>query len=248
MDDLYPPHPQRGEHWALFLDIDGTLLEFANHPHEVVVPKPLIPLLEQLQQKLDGALALISGRSLASIDSLFLPLRLPAAALHGLERRDIQGNLHCTAANTEKLNEVRQRINALAQRAPNSYVEDKGSAIALHWLNATASQYWLQQQMRMLAQETGYDLLEGRYVFELKQPGADKGTAVAGFMSEAPFAGRQPVFLGDDHTDEKALEFVKKAGGVAIQIGDRLSDTGQWRLEHPVAVLYWLHKLNNALP
>lgn len=247
MDDLYPPHPQQGERWALFLDIDGTLLEFAHHPDAVIVPKSLIPLLMQLQQKLQGALALVSGRSLVTIDSLTQPLRLPAAGLHGLERRDIHGQLHTIASNAIALNEVRERVNALAKRAPNSRVEDKGSAIALHWLDAKASEYWLQTQMRMLAQETGYDLLEGRYVYEIKQPGADKGTAVAAFMEEAPFAECRPVFLGDDHTDEKALAYVAQAGGIAIQVGNRLDNAAPWRLQHPVAVLYWLEKLKDSL-
>lgn len=247
MDDSYPPHPQRGQHWALFLDIDGTLLEFADNPHDVVVPQALSSLLRQLQRKLNGALAFISGRSLTSIDTLFMPLHLPAAALHGLERRDARGNLHRVDADAQTLNEVRRRVNALAQRVPNTLVEDKGSAIALHWLNAESSQYWLEQQMRMLAEETGYDFLPGRYVYEIKQPGANKGTAVAAFMAETPFAGRQPVFLGDDHTDANALAYVAQAGGIPIQVGDRLDPAGQWRLQHPVAVLYWLQKLNDAL-
>lgn len=247
MDDLYPPVPQRGEHWALFLDIDGTLLEFADNPHNVVVPQALFALLRQLQHKLQGALAFVSGRSLASIDALFTPLHMPAAALHGLERRDAGGHLHRIDGDGETLSAVRRRVHLIAQQVPGTLVEDKGSAIALHWLRATTRQAWLEQQMRALAQETGYDFLPGRYVYEIKQPGANKGTAVAAFMEEAPFAGRQPVFLGDDHTDANALTYVAQAGGIPIQVGDRLDQAGQWRLPHPVAVLDWLRKLNDVL-
>src|ERR1700754_3363764 len=72
---------------AVLLDIDGTLLDLAPTPREVWVPPGLAKTLHRLHQRTNGALALVSGRSLNDIDLIFAPEQYPAVGGHGAEMR-----------------------------------------------------------------------------------------------------------------------------------------------------------------
>jgi trehalose 6-phosphate phosphatase len=216
-----PPLPQAGDRWAIFLDVDGTLLAIAETPEAVCVEPALRLLLERLAGANDGALALVSGRSLASIDALFAPLRLPAAGLHGWERRRGDGTLAPVAEPTAILAPLRPVLLAFAAVRPGLRVEDKGGSLALHYRLAPHYAATVCQRARELAAaEPQLRLIEGRKVVELVPRGSDKGAAIADFMAEPPFAGRMPVYAGDDTTDEDGFAAVNRLGGLSIKVAN----------------------------
>ncbi len=223
---------------ALFLDFDGTLVELAPQPDGVVTPAPLISVLTQLQQALDGALAVVSGRSLSQLDHYLVPLRLPTAGVHGLERRDAQSQLiELPAPDAVRLME---RLAPLVARHPGLLLEPKRGALALHYRQVPhLEQACIEAMRHAVSRVPGFSLLLGKMVVEAKAAVADKGDAIAAFMAEAPFAGRQPWFVGDDVTDEAGFVQVQAAGGIGIKVG-RGSSQALRRLDNPAAVLDWL--------
>ena len=208
--------------YALFLDIDGTLLELALTPESVSVPPHLTRLLETLISRTQGALALVSGRQIAEMDSLFPSLTFCAAGLHGFERRDATGNRHDRPSPpAEVLAAVRRSLADLAAAHPGLLVEDKQFALALHYRLAPHLEDRVAAEMTRIAEEVRpvLELQLGKMVIELRPAGANKGAAVRQFMAEAPFAGRYPIYIGDDLTDESAFEQVNALGGLSIAVG-----------------------------
>ncbi len=234
------PPPSPADDWALFLDVDGCLLDFSDTPDGVIVPPSLPARLDALAQRLGGALALVSGRTLAGLDRLFAPLRLPAAGLHGLERR--HDGIHVASpAAPVALAEVRDEALRLADRYPGAVIEDKGAAIALHWRTAPqAATDFSAFAANALRRLPGYRLQHGNHVVELRLDSADKGDAIAAFLDEAPFRDRLPVFAGDDLTDEHGFDVVNARGGVSVLVGAREPSTARWHLRDPAAVHEWL--------
>jgi trehalose 6-phosphate phosphatase len=210
---------------ALFLDVDGTLIEFGPAPDDVEIDAATLKFLQDASDTLTGALALISGRSLAQLDVLFGQARFPAAGLHGLERRDARGRLHVHPS--ERLPEsLVNELAAIADRHPGVLLEDKGRAVALHYRQAASLQDMLQQEVHALARRHGGDELQvqpGAYVLELKPSGITKAHAIEAFMREAPFVGRTPLFAGDDLTDLHGFAAVERLGGTSIAVGPRVS-------------------------
>ena len=231
--------PPFARNWAWFLDIDGTLLEIADRPEEVHVHARNLKLLEDLRRATGGALALVSGRSIAVLDELFKPLRLPSAGQHGAERRDAQGALHRHPA--PPLKSVFSKITKFASSHDGLVVENKGRSVALHYRLAPQLAGAAQAAVRRAAAEAGpgIEVQDGKMVFEVKPAGCDKGKAIAAFMREAPFAGRLPVFLGDDVTDELGFRVVNRLGGHSIKIGLGAS-AARWRLADPAEARAWL--------
>ncbi|HEY4582427.1 MAG TPA: trehalose-phosphatase [Lysobacter sp.] len=231
-----PPPVQRD--WALFLDVDGCLLDFADQPEAVEVPDGLADLLARLSLALDGALAFVSGRRIVQVDTLFSPLRLPCAGLHGLELRESAELVHAPDDAPEALRQLREGAGRIVAAHPGARVEDKGVALALHWRAAPAARSPLQAlAAAAVANLPGYRLQHGNCVVELRPAQADKGQAVQRLMARAPFAGRHPVYAGDDLTDEDAFAAVNALGGLSVRVGDRepsfatrtLADTGALR-------------------
>lgn len=218
---LPPPPGLHADAIALFLDVDGTLVDIEREPGAVHVPERLCQILGDLKQATDGALALVSGRSLKQLDRLFSPLRLSAAGLHGLERRNLRTEVVRAKPNPAIFDAARERLRAFADQHPGLLLEDKGLTLALHYRQAPEHQEGAARIAKAViaASRGALVLLEGKMVFELKPPGCDKGEAIAAFMREVPFAGRQPVFAGDDVTDEAGFAIVNRLGGVAIRIG-----------------------------
>ena len=227
--------------WALFLDIDGTLLEHAERPDAVRPGEPVVRLLEELQRAGGGALALISGRAVADIDALFAPLKLPVAGQHGIERRDASGRVHRHALPSAALRGVAARIGEFAARHPGLLFEDKGLNLALHYRLAPQLAGAAQATLREAAAQlgAGFELLHGKMVVELKPSGRDKGGAIEDFMREAPFAGRRPVFVGDDQTDEYGFGVVNRLGGESVKVGAGPT-AARWRIPDAPSVRAWL--------
>lgn len=234
--------------WALFLDVDGTLLPIAETPDAVAVSARLRAALRRLAPALGGAVALISGRPIAGLDRLFDPLRLPVAGLHGLERRDAANTLH-TVASAAGVDKLRDPLRAFAAAHPGVLLEDKGAALALHYRRAPAVAAAARQLVRDLAGAMHGKLrvLDGKMVLEITSPLVDKGMAISAFMDEAPFAGRRPVFIGDDVTDEDGFEVVNDLGGYSIRVGAAEISAAAYQFADVASVLGWLEALPSRL-
>ena len=227
--------------WAFFLDVDGTLIEYAAHPKEVQVGTDLIELLKRLHAAAGGAVALVSGRSVRDIDDLFAPLAFPAAGQHGTERRAADGSIHRHTPPLDGLGRAAAEIVRLTAAHAGLVFENKGMALALHYRLAPGLRTLAEREMRSLAAGLGdaFELQTGKYVVEIKPSGKDKGSAIAEFATEAPFAARVPVFIGDDLTDEPGFEVVNRAGGHSVKVGPGIT-RARWHLFDAAAVRRWL--------
>jgi trehalose 6-phosphate phosphatase len=230
-----PLHADAG----VFLDVDGTLLDITATPVETRVDAQLRTLLQACAQRLGGALALVSGRSLEQIDALFAPLRLPAAGLHGLERRSGDRERRALAPDPA-LDGARLRLEEFVAAHPGTLLEDKRASLALHVRLAprftAAAQAAIRAELATLG--SAYALQPGKCVFEIKPAGASKVHAIEEFLAEPPFAGRMPIFAGDDHTDAAAIGAVAARGGIGIAVGEGIE--GPYRLADPKALRRWL--------
>jgi trehalose 6-phosphate phosphatase len=226
---------------ALFLDVDGTLLDLAARPGEVVTPAGLVTTLARAERKLAGALALISGRSIDDVDHLFAPLRLRASGVHGAEiRLDPEASTTPTAAADlpqSLLAELRQAVEPF----PGVFVEDKRFSFALHYRLAPSAERPLRAIVRQLVDSSpiAVDIMDAHYAIEIKSPGFDKGGAIATFLSTTIFRGRTPIFVGDDTTDETGFALVSARGGVAYSVG-RQRPGAIATFSKPAAVREWL--------
>ena len=241
------PPPELHEGCALFLDIDGTLLDLAPTPDSVRVDAGISALLPALAQQLDGAVALITGRSMADADGLFRGLSLPVAGQHGLERRAADGSLHRHLPSFAGLERLRRDLTQFVAQHDGLMLEDKGATLALHYRLAPRLASHVHRTLRAhlasaLANEAGWGLQPGKGVLEVKPDGRDKGTVIIEYMEEAPFASRLPVFVGDDKTDEYGFVAVTVAGGWAVKVG-RGATNANFRLANVAAVRKWLSAL-----
>ena len=227
--------------WAFFLDIDGTLLEHVERFDAVRADAALERLLTELSRVTGGALALISGRPVAELDALFAPLRLAVAGQHGIERRDARRTFHRHEFPLEPLRRAARELAGFAARHPGVLLEDKGLSLALHYRLAPALAELAREAVSraLAAVGSGFEMQVGKLVFEIKPGGRDKGTAIEAFMAEAPFAGRLPVFIGDDATDEYGFAIVNRRGGHSIKVGPGAT-IARWRLSGAAAVRRWL--------
>jgi trehalose 6-phosphate phosphatase len=235
-----PPPPALARDCALFLDIDGTLAELAQTPDAVHIDEAITQALPRLARELDGALALVTGRSITSADKLFPGLKLAMAGQHGCERRDATGAIHLHAPRKDTYTKLCKLFRALAKRHPELLVEDKGAAIALHYRAVPQLAAHVHRTLRRSIRDAkGYTLQEGKMLIEVRPEGRDKGAAIDDFMAESPFAGRVPVFIGDDLTDEHGFATVERLGGWTIKVGVGRT-MARYRLPNVTAVSTWL--------
>ena len=219
---------------ALFLDFDGTLVDIAPEPGAVVVPSGLVPTLAALQQYLQGAMAVVSGRPIREIDQFLAPLHLPVAGVHGAERRSAHGRVNRVPPHP--LEAVERAAQSLAERDPRLLVEHKITSLAVHYRQAPELESLCVDTMQAaVAPIRGLALLRGKMVVEAKPCGASKGTAIEAFLREPPFSGRTPVFVGDDVTDEVGFTTVQRMGGLGVKVGEGATVAWQ-RLAHPGAL------------
>lgn len=230
--------PSFAADWAFFLDVDGTLLELASRPDEVVVRPGLPEILQRLSRVTGGAVALISGRPITDLDRLFAPLRLAAAGLHGIERRDHGGAMHYHHQLDGKLDRTRELLARLAARHEGLLFEDKQFSVAIHYRQAPDKEPLIRSflEKHMPEIEKDFHLQKGKMVYEIKPSGRDKGMAIEEFMQEAPFRSRTPVFIGDDVTDEDGFATVNRMHGHSIKVGDG-GTAATWLLPDTTAVL-----------
>jgi trehalose 6-phosphate phosphatase len=229
--------------WCLFLDVDGTLIELTDSPFETYADAELKMLLVEAAERLGGAVALVSGRSIEYLDALFAPLRLPAAGLHGVERRKASGVMHGASFVDSQLDPARVALDALVKIHPGTLLEDKGRTVAVHFRMAPQFESSVRDTVVAVASKlsSNYHIQEGNMMLEIKPRGFTKGSAIKAFMHEPPFSGRKPVFVGDDLTDRDAFSAVEDLGGISIAVGDRVH--AQYRVENTAAVRAWLREI-----
>jgi trehalose 6-phosphate phosphatase len=211
---------------ALLLDVDGTLIDLGPSPFEVHVPPELCRSLERLLAASGGALALVSGRPIRDLDTLFVPLALPAVGGHGAEMRVHAGEEVSAAA--DALPEAMRAQLAQAKALANGIeIEDKGYSFALHFRKAPRAEDRLRTTIaaaRAAFPDEAVEVLPGKAMFEVKRPGISKGAAVRALMTRAPFAGRTPVFVGDDVTDESVFALLPALRGKGFSVGRRFEN------------------------
>jgi trehalose 6-phosphate phosphatase len=201
---------------ALFLDVDGTLLEIEPRPEDVVADETLCAILHRLEVSLAGALALVSGRRIDDIDRIFAPMHCVAAGLHGAELRLPDGTR--VEAPSTIMDALRPKLRAFVTAREGARLEDKGATLAVHYRQKPELEAEVLAFLRPLAQG-GLAVQKGKMVAELKEARHDKGKAIEAFLALPPFAGRRPVFIGDDLTDESGFGLVNTQGGLSIRVG-----------------------------
>lgn len=234
MHDL-PITPDRT---ALFLDFDGTLVEIAPRPEAVIVPPALPALLDRLAARLDGAVAIVSGRPIAQLDAL-LPVGLAKAGDHGAALRRAPDAPVEVLALPRPPPAWRKATEALAARFPGALVEPKAHGFVLHYRGAPEAGEPARALLDALVAEDGaFVLMPARMAWEVKPAAVSKAVAVAGLMAHPPFAGRLPVYVGDDVTDEAGMEAARAAGGLGLKLQDAFGT--------PAALRDWLARLEAA--
>jgi len=232
---------------GLFLDVDGTLLDIAPRPDEVEVKASLLDDLAAVEDASGGAVALVSGRPIAELDRLFRPLRLAASGVHGAElRRRPEGDI-VSLTNGRLGDHAWRELCRLLTEFPGSYAENKGVSFAVHYPDPGTDVGHLKQALLLLMRRIAkpdepLQVIEGHAVFELQLRGFDKGRAIRRFMKLPPFAGRRPVFIGDDRIDHAGFDTALKLGGLAYSVGIEVPGLSG-RFSGPDAVRQWLHEL-----
>jgi trehalose 6-phosphate phosphatase len=231
-----------GRKYALFLDFDGTLVDFAATPEGVEVSEELRDLLTGLSLKFGGAMALISGRSIESLDNLLMLPELAVAGGHGAEWRWPGGARECLQVQSHEFSRVTEQLCAFAD-AQGLIMENKSHSVALHFRQRPEQEQVIDRFIEeQIAHQHGLRVIYGNCVREVQPAGVDKGIAVARFMRELPYRNRIPCYLGDDTTDEDAFAWVNGHQGTSIKVGDGAS-CATHRLASTVEVLDYLRRL-----
>ena len=230
---------------ALLLDVDGTLLDIAPTPTEVVVPPMLPEMLGDLIGRADGAIALVSGRRIEGLDRIFSPLIAPAIGGHGAEIRTAAGEpvLELSPATLSK--SLRRELHLLADVAAGVLIEDKAHSMAVHYRLAPEHETFLKVAVKeIVASESNANLefLLGKQVIDIKPKHFSKGSAVRDLMRRKPFAGRKPLFVGDDTTDESVFAILPQLKGCGYSVGRPVVGT-QGTFASPQDVRSWLRQI-----
>jgi trehalose 6-phosphate phosphatase len=227
---------------ALFLDVDGTILDLAERPDDVVTPPGLVRTLQRAERKLAGALALVSGRPIRELDRLFEPLRLRASGVHGAEMRfDPGGPLTSALGAIELPRSLLSELTRVVAAFPGAFVEDKRFSFAIHYRLAPGAERPLREAVMRIVDpaKVAVEVMNAHCAIEVKAPGSDKGGAIAAFLSMPAFRDRTPIFVGDDTTDERGFAVVAARGGYAFSVGRRRPGTIA-TFSQPSAVRDWL--------
>ncbi len=233
-----PALPERA---ALLLDLDGTLLDLAPTPDTVVVPPDLPATLRRLRERLENAVAVVTGRPVEQIDALLGDAPYAVAGEHGGVLRPAPGAALVRAALPELPAFWLDQAAASVAAYPGALLEPKARGFVFHYRQAPDAGPALQAAAHAIiaARAGAYAVLPAHMAWEIKPRGADKGTAVVTLLRFAPFAGRVPVYVGDDVTDEDAIRAADAAGGIGLRVRDAFGD--------PAGVRAWLADLAATL-
>lgn len=207
---------------ALFLDLDGTLLEIAPAPDQVVVAPGLASLLAALHGHLDGAVAIVSGRQIEEIDRLLDPFRSSAAGEHGAAVRYDDGTLDEMPDGSVVPRLWRESLTAGAEHLPGVQVESKRHGVTVHYRQAPdlGENVWRLTRALVPTDHPRFRLLPAREAVEIGVRGMNKGDAVRRLMEQPAFRGRKPVFVGDDVSDEAGMHAAHELGGIGLRVSE----------------------------
>ena len=231
---------------ALLLDVDGTLLDIATTPDGVVVPATLRASLRDLLAQSDGALALVSGRTIDTLDRLFAPLKCPAVGGHGAEMRLLSDGQVVKQRSSELSDSLRGQLQELTKIDRGLLVEDKLHSVAVHYRLAPKRETELKQRIAAIVADKGPDQIEilfGKDVIDVKPKDFNKGAAVIELMSHPPFAGRTPIFIGDDTTDESVFAILPELSGTGFSVEKEMKGA-DGVIPSPQHVRSWLNQLS----
>lgn len=231
---------------SLFLDFDGTLVEIAETPDAVRVDDRLRALIQRLSERMNGRVAIVTGRPIDAILEFFGELPVAIAGSHGLEHRSASGVRH-GVPRPAGLDEIEREMRAFAEQWPGALIETKPFGIGLHYRRNPDAEPAARALAAALAERHGLHLQTGKMVAELRATGGDKASAIGALLQEAPFAGTIPVFIGDDDTDEPGFRFAAQAGGAGILVGDRTRTDARYALPGVAETLGWLEAALAAL-
>lgn len=243
-----PPDKLEPSDLALFLDVDGTLLDIEDHPAGVRAEPALIDLLTFLCAEAGGALSLISGRTVADVDRIFAPARFAAAGAHGAELR-LYPDGPVTSTQWSLPSPVLEEMRAFSNTDPGLLLEEKQGGVSLHFRRAPGLETECTELVHRLLPEIEKDfrLIAGKMVFEFAPREHHKGAAITEMMQQEPFAGRRAVFAGDDVTDEDGFRAVNAMGGVTIHVGGNSDSEARYSLPDVAAVRRWLDSLRECV-
>ena len=243
--DLSPPPFHLPRLTALFLDLDGTLAPIMPRPDDVGPDPRRARVIARLRDRFEDRVAVVSGRALPDLDHILGGGVAAIGAIHGLVRRTAGGGV-VELKPHDGLEDARRILGELADCERGLLFEDKSLSVALHYRNAPACAEAVIEAAERLSQATGLVLQLGDMVAELRTPGADKGSAVAAFLDEAPFVGATPVFVGDDLTDADGFAAARRLGGFGVLAGQPRPTEARYHLNGPGAVLDWLERLTET--
>lgn len=227
--------------FAIFLDLDGTLLELKDHPNEVRAESSTLSLLQRLSERAGKALAVISGRDIGAIDRILHPLVLPVGAVRGLRRRDASGEIR--SSGQLDLASIAFVLKATIGNEPGIFIEPKTGAVAVHYrLRPDLEQRCLEVVKEVVGARSDLRIYAGKMVFEIAYDRSDKGEAISEFLNEKPFIGRTPIFAGDDPSDEAGFSLVNARNGISIKVG-REPTTARYRADSVSQFRDWLLEL-----
>ena len=242
--NIAPPLVSDPNRSAFLLDIDGTILDFVPSPRQVWVPTGLRRTLTRLAEATGGAVALVSGRSISDIDLIFSPLQLAAIGVHGAEMR-ISGDADVQTRAVPLSKALKRKLATIAELGPGILVEDKGYSLALHYRLAPEKAVMvLEAATRICADLPAeeVEVLPGKLVVDIKPAAIDKANAVSELMGNPPFAGRYPIFIGDDTTDLPVFGMISQFAGRAYSVGGISADV-DGHFDTPESVRSWLARI-----
>ncbi len=249
MVNVIPPDHIDLQRFAFLLDIDGTLLDFAPTPREVWVSPALRQTLARLQTRTGGAVALVSGRSLADMDLIFAPLVFPAIGGHGAEFRPTARGRAIHSPRRPLAPAIKKKLAAIRDISPGILLEDKVHSLAVHFRLAPGREGEVRRMVDAVCAGLPagtVEVLPGNAVVEIKQPGFNKGTAVRELMTCPPFHGRRPVFIGDDTTDELVFPVLAEFDGIGFSVGRRV-DGARGCFDAPHDVRAWIDLVSHGI-
>ncbi|MGY5956592.1 trehalose-phosphatase [Kosakonia sp. BK9b] len=245
VEDALSVPPLFSGNFAFFFDLDGTLADIQSHPDEVFIPADVLARLARLGEINDGALALISGRSITELEQLIKPYRFPLAGVHGAERRDINGQTERVTLPENIIAPLERELRQGVLSLDGVEIEAKGMAFALHYRQAPQHEEAVYDlATKMVTHFPQLAMQPGKCVVELKPSGIHKGAAIEAFLQSPPFTDKTPVFVGDDLTDEHGFKAVNRLGGVSIKVGAGETEA-KWRLEGVNEVYQWLESITD---
>lgn len=208
---------------ALLLDMDGTLIDLAPTPEAVVVPPGLPATLTALRDALDGALAIVTGRPVETVDRLFGDAPGAVAGEHGGAIRHASGEAVERPDLPAPPRSWLETAETLVDSFPGALLERKARGFALHYRQAPEAREVFRTALTTLIDDR-FQVHPAHMLWEVRPVGADKGGAVVALMQRPPFAGRLPVFIGDDVTDEDGMRAARQLGGIGLKVQDRFGD------------------------